>query len=244
LKSGKNVITANKAMIAAQGVSLARLAERVDRQLSFEAAVCGGIPLLKSIREGLSANRFSSVRGVLNGTSNYILTRMHDVGLAFDEALEEAQHEGYTEADPAADIDGFDAANKLCILAALAFGAEPHLDGVFVEGIRHIMPADIRDAAKRGGRIKLLGVATHTDRAIVQRVHPVFVPLNEPLARVEGVANGIDVTGDFIGRLFIEGIGAGGPATASAVVADLVDLACGRRNRPFGVETKALTRLQ
>jgi homoserine dehydrogenase len=241
LKNGKHLVTANKAMIATHGVKLARLAEKNGLQLAFEPAVCGGIPLLKTLREGMAANTLSSIRGILNGTSNYILTRMGDKGVDFDTALAEAQRLGYAETDPAADIDGMDAAYKLSILAAIAFGTAPDMDGVFIEGIRQITPDDIRNAAARGGRIKLLGIATCTDHGIVQRIQPVFVPLTETLACVEGAANGIEMSGDFIGAIFLQGIGAGGKATASAVVADLVDIARGHRSYAFGVPAQSLT---
>lgn len=240
IANGKHFVTANKALIATHGADLVRSAEAAGVQLSFEAAVCGGIPILNLLREGLSANRITSVRGILNGTCNFILTRMEEEGMDFASALGEAQQQGYAEADPTADIDGHDSANKLAILSALSFGINPDLSSVFVEGIRSIVPSDLRDASERGGRIKLLGIATCTDSEIVQRVQPVFVPYEEPLARVEGVLNGIEISGDFVGDLFLQGAGAGGDATASAVVADLIDIAEGHRNFAFGIAADKL----
>ena len=238
LAHGKHVVTANKALIAAHGVELAKSAEEAGLHLSFEAAVCGGIPILKTLREGLASNRLSSVRGILNGTCNYILTRMSDEGLDFATALAEAQQQGYAEADPTADIDGGDTANKLAILSALSFDLAPDLESIFVEGIRHITPSDLRDAAARGGRIKLLGIATHGEQGLVQRVQPVFVPLSEPLARVGGAFNGIEIEGDFVGAVFLQGQGAGGNATASSVVADLLAIGRNHHSFAFGVAAK------
>ncbi|MDR3425159.1 MAG: homoserine dehydrogenase, partial [Alphaproteobacteria bacterium] len=236
----KHLVTANKALIAAHGVSLARRAELSGLQMSFDAAVCGGLPVLKTLREGLAANCLSSVRGILNGTCNYILTRMLDEGMSFAAALAEAQGLGYAEADPSSDIDGIDTAQKLVLISALAFGAPPDLAAVSVEGIRAIKLADLQDAAARGGRIKLLGTAHVTESGIVQRVQPVFVPLDEPLARVGGAANGVEITGDFVGNVYLQGQGAGGDATASAVVSDLLDIAREHRSFAFGVAAKKL----
>jgi homoserine dehydrogenase len=239
LEGGKHLVTANKALIAAHGVELARIAEKAGLRLSFEASVCGAVPVVKSLREGLAANRVASLRGILNGTCNYILTRMEREGVDFATALSEAQRLGYAEADPSDDIDGVDTANKLAILSAVAFGIAPDLPSIFVEGIRHITQGDLRDAATRGGRIKLLGIAQRSEKGIVQRVQPVFVPLDEPLANVGGVLNALEISGDFAGETLIQGRGAGDP-TASAIVADLVDIARGTRCYAFGVPAATL----
>ena len=240
LNNGKHLVTANKALIAAHGVELARLAEKNKLQLSFEAAVCGGIPVLKVLREGLAANRVTELRGILNGTCNYILTRMSDDNMEFAAALAEAQRLGYAEADPAGDIDGHDAANKLAILSAIAFGVKPDIASISVEGIRAITQADLQDAAARGGRIKLLGIASNSTGTVKRIVRPVFVPESEPLARVGGSGNMIEMTGDFAGISRAGGLGAGGDATASAVVADLVDIARGHRGCAFGIAAERL----
>lgn len=241
LGNGKHFVTASKALIAAHGVDLARMAEKAELQLSFEAAVCGGIPVLKTLREGLAANRISSVRGILNGTTNYILTRMDEDGLDFDAALAEAHRQGYAEADPSLDIDGVDAAHKLAILSAVAFGIVPDISAISVEGIRSITREDLRDAAARGGRIKLIGSAIRKGTRVIQRVQPSFVPLEESLSRVSGVINGVEIVGDVTGTIFMQGPGAGGDATASAIVADLVDIARGHQGFAFGVGADSLT---
>jgi homoserine dehydrogenase len=235
LSQGKHFITANKALIATHGLGLAVLAERSQRQLSFEGAVCGGIPILKVLREGMAANRIVSIRGILNGTCNYILTRMHDAQIDFASALAEAQDKGFAERNPATDIDGIDSGYKLALLSAVAFGQAPNFASVSIEGIRHISSGDLRNAADRGGRLKLVGSATFGAQGLTQRVSPTFVPLDDALARVEGPANTIILSGDFVGDISLHGIGAGGDATASAVVADIVDICQGRRNYPFGV---------
>jgi len=241
LKNGKHVVTANKALIAVHGVVLAQIAEKVGLQLSFEAAVCGAVPVLKTLREGLAANRISSLRGILNGTCNYILSRMEQGGVDFAAALAEAQQKGYAETNPRNDIDGIDSANKLAIMVAVAFGRAPDLDSIFVEGIAALTPNDLRDARMRGGCIKLLGTADLTPQGeLIQRVQPVFVPHNEALARVSGVLNAVEITGDFAGKIIVQGQGAGGTATASAIVADLVDIARGHRDCAFGVAASAL----
>jgi homoserine dehydrogenase len=235
LNNGKHVVTANKAMIATHGIALALLAETSRLQLSFEAAVCGGVPTLKILREGLAANRISSVRGILNGTCNYVLTRMATEGLAFNAALAEAQRLGYAEADPAADIDGHDTANKLAILAALAFGVAPNVASIPTKGIRSVTQADIREAASRGGTIRLLGIGKRDQLGITQKVEPVFIPNGDPLFGINGVTNAIQISGDFAGDILVQGPGAGGDVTASAIVADLVDIARGHRGFAFGV---------
>jgi len=240
LASGKHFVTANKAMIATHGVALAKCAEKTGIQISFEAAVCGGLPVLKMLREGLAANNILSLKGILNGTCNYILTRMHDVGMDFSTALGEAQAKGYAEADPSNDIDGLDSAYKLAILSALAFGTCPNISAIFVEGIRHITPKDLQDADARGGRIKLIGISTPSSSGIIQHVQPVFVPLKEPLARVPGSENAVEISGQAVGKIFLQGAGAGGDATASAIIADLVDIARGHRSFAFGIAAEKI----
>jgi homoserine dehydrogenase len=227
LAAGKPVVTANKALLARHGAALGRLARERGAALLFEASVAGGIPVVKALREGLAANRFTRVSGILNGTCNFVLSQMRETGRAFAEILAEAQALGYAEADPTLDVDGYDAAHKLAILAALAFDIPIDLDAVYVEGIRHISPLDIEYAEDLGYRIKLLGTAVRTARGIEQRVHPTMVGVAEPLARVEGVENAVVVEGDAVGRIVLQGRGAGAGPTASAVVADLVDLARG-----------------
>jgi homoserine dehydrogenase len=228
LSSGKHVVTANKAMLAHHGNELAQLAAKNNVSLAFEAAVAGGIPILKALREGLAANRIERIYGILNGTCNYILTQMRDSGRDFGEVLKEAQKLGYAEADPGFDIDGIDAAHKLAILAAVAFGGPVDFKAVHVEGIRHVSALDIEFAEELGFRIKLLGLARPTVQGIESRVHACLVPRNAPIAHVDGVFNAVVVEGDFVGRIMLEGRGAGAEPTASAVVADLIDIAHGR----------------
>jgi homoserine dehydrogenase len=239
----KHVVTANKALMAEHGTALAAAAEAAGVALAFEAAVAGGIPIIKTLREGLAGNRVSRVYGILNGTTNYILTTMRESGRDFAEVLAEAQQLGYAEADPSFDIDGVDASHKLAILASVAFGRPVDLAGVYCEGIRHVSRLDIEFAEELGYRIKLLGIARMTDHGLEQRVHPCMVRRATPIAAVEGVFNGIVAEGDFVGQLMLEGRGAGAGPTASAVVADLVDIATGRRVAPFGVPTGALARI-
>ena len=240
LKSGKHVVTANKALLAHHGVELARLAEERGVALCFEAAVAGGIPILKALREGLAANQVGRIYGILNGTCNYILSTMRETGRDFQEVLGEAQRLGYAEADPSFDIDGIDAAHKLAILTSLAFGTEVDFKGVNVEGIRHVSALDIDFADELGYRIKLLGIARLTDHGVEQRVHPCMVPKGSPIAHVEGVFNAVVAEGDFSGRVMLEGRGAGAEPTASAVVADLIDIAAGRQSPGFGLPASAL----
>ncbi|MDK9722154.1 MAG: homoserine dehydrogenase [Rhodospirillales bacterium] len=235
LAKGKHVVTANKAMIAHHGVELAKLADTLGAQIGFEASVGGGIPIIKSLREGLAGNRVVSVKGILNGTCNYILTTMRAEGRDFADVLAEAQRLGYAEADPSFDIDGVDTAHKLAILASLAFAMPIDLEGVSCEGIRHVSALDIQYADELGYRIKLLGVARQTDQGVEARVYPAMVPLSFPLAHVGGVFNAIVTEGDFVGRTVLEGRGAGARPTASAVVADLVDLARGHVTPMFGL---------
>jgi homoserine dehydrogenase len=240
LARGKHVVTANKALMAHHGTELARLAEAKGAALAFEAAVAGGIPIVKTLREGLAANHIGRVYGILNGTSNFILTTMRESRREFGEVLAEAQRLGYAEADPSFDVDGVDAAHKLAILTSVAFGTEVVFAGVYVEGIRHISALDIEYAAELGFRIKLLGLARPTEHGIEQRVHPCMVPRTTPIASVEGVFNAVMVEGDFCGRIMLEGRGAGAEPTASAVVADLLDIAAERRSPSFAVAAAKL----
>jgi len=234
LTSGKSVVTANKALIARHGVRLAELAERHRVALNFEAAVAGGIPIVKTLREGLVGNGLARVYGILNGTCNYILTRMERENLSFDECLRDAQRLGYAEADPTFDIEGHDTAQKLAILASLAFGTRVDEDAVYVEGISSITPEDLRAADELGYRIKLLGVAVRTDNGIEQRVHPTMVPRNSAIAQVMDVTNAVTIDADAVREITLVGPGAGGEATASAVIADIGDIARGVCAAPFG----------
>ena len=243
LAAGRPVISANKALIAHHGASLGRLAHEGGATLAYEAAVAGGIPIIKMLREGLVGNEVKRIYGILNGTCNYILTTMRESGREFAEVLAEAQKLGYAEADPAFDVDGIDAAHKLAILAALAFGCEVDLGHVHVEGIRHVGAQDIAYAEELGLRVKLIGLAQLIDGALEQRVGPCLVPLEAPIATVEGVFNAVVAEGDFVGTVMAEGRGAGAGPTASAVAADLVDLARGRALPPFALSAAQLRRL-
>jgi homoserine dehydrogenase len=240
LRAGKHVVTANKAMLAHHGANLAALAEKNGVALNFEAAVAGGIPVVKAVRESLQGNDISRVYGILNGTCNYILTRMEQEGRSFADVLKEAQAQGYAEADPTFDIGGFDTAHKLALLTSLAFGTRTDFDSVYIEGIESITPADIEAAGDLGYRIKLLGVALRTESGIEQRVHPTMVPKHTAIAEVEGVLNCVAVNGDFVGEVVLVGRGAGGAATASAVTSDLIDIARGLILPPFGIKAKNL----
>ncbi|HJU32347.1 MAG TPA: homoserine dehydrogenase [Hyphomicrobiaceae bacterium] len=235
LGAGKHVVTANKALLAKHGVELAELAERKGVALNFEAAVAGGIPVIKTLREALAGNQIRRVYGILNGTCNYILTQMQEEQRSFADVLKEAQAMGYAEADPTFDIGGFDTAHKLTLLTSLAFGTRVALDQVHVEGIEAITEADIEAADDLGYRIKLLGVALMTDSGIEQRVHPAMVPKHSAIAEVSGVTNCVAIDGDFCGNLLLAGAGAGQKATASAVAGDIIDIARGERSLPFGV---------
>jgi homoserine dehydrogenase len=234
LRAGKPVVTANKALLAIHGPAIAELAAAGGVPLGFEAAVAGGIPVIKTLREGLAANRILRVAGILNGTCNYILTAMREQKREFAEVLAEAQRLGYAEADPAFDIDGIDAAHKLAILSALAFGRPVDFASVHVEGIREVSALDIALADELGYRIKLLGIARREAGGISTRVHPCMVPVAAPIARVDGVFNAVVAEGDCVGRVVLEGRGAGAGPTASAVVADLIDLARGRITPVWG----------
>ncbi len=234
IKAGKHVVTANKALLAEHGLELAHAAEEAGVSINFEAAAAGGIPIIKTLREALSGNTVNRVYGILNGTCNYILTRMEQDGLSFADCLTAAQHLGYAEADPTFDIEGTDTAHKLALLTALAFGTEINVDSIYVEGIASITPADIEAASELGYRIKLLGVASRTDSGIEQRVHPTMVPKSSAIARVDGVTNAVAVDADFVGSLVLAGPGAGGDATASSVMSDIADIARGDRVGTFG----------
>ena len=235
LAAGKSVVTANKALLAAHGMALAKLAEDKHVALAFEASVAGGIPIVKTLREGLAGNQIVRVYGILNGTCNYILSRMELEGLSFEACLKEAQRLGYAEADPTFDIGGFDSANKLAILTALAFGTAVDLEAIHVEGIQSITLADLKAADELGYRIKLLGVAQRTAGGIEQRVHPTMIPKSSSVAQVMGVTNAVTIDADAVKELTLVGPGAGGDATASAVVADIADIAKGIRSAPFGL---------
>ncbi len=243
LAAGKPFVTANKAMIAHHGLALADLAERAGTPLKFEAAVAGGIPVIKGLREGAAANRLSQVAGILNGTCNYILTRMEKEGLEFADVLADAQRLGYAEADPSFDIDGIDAAHKLAILAAIAFGCRPDFHAVEICGIRDIRLADIRQAAALGYKVRLVGMADVNNGRLAQRVRPVLVPLAHPLAAVEGPLNAVVADGNFVGRLLFTGRGAGEGPTASAVAADLIDIARGENGPAFAMPADSLATL-
>ena len=240
LGAGKHVVTANKALLARHGIRLAQLAEERGVALNFEAAVAGGIPVIKTIREALLGNEISRVYGILNGTCNYILTTMEKEGRPFAEVLKEAQERGYAEADPTFDIGGFDTAHKLSILTSLAFGTELAFEDIHVEGIQHITPADIEAADDLGYRIKLLGVALRTPSGIEQRVHPAMVPKHSAIAEVSGVTNCVAIDGDFAGDLLLVGAGAGSKPTASAVASDIGDIARGLVLPPFLTPTDQL----
>ncbi|OJJ11747.1 homoserine dehydrogenase [Alphaproteobacteria bacterium AO1-B] len=235
LSRGVHVVTANKALIAKHGVDLARVAEANNACLNYEAAVAGGIPIVKTMRESLAGNEVSRVYGILNGTCNYILTRMEAEGISFEDCLADAQRLGYAEADPTFDIEGNDTAHKLAILTSLAFGTEIDADSIFMEGITSITTADIQAADELGFRIKLLGVAQRTDTGIEQRVHPTMVPKSSAIARIDGVLNAVAVDGDYVGEIVLVGPGAGGNATASSVVADITDIARGDETPVLGM---------
>jgi len=243
LETGRHVVTANKALLANHGPALAQMAEGRGLALAFEASVAGGIPIVKALREGLAANRVTEVHGILNGTCNYILTEMRTTGREFADVLAEAQALGYAEADPSFDIDGVDAAHKLAILTSVAFGVPVDFQSVHIEGIRHISAVDLKYAEELGYRIKLLGIARLTRNGVEQRVHPCMVPKDAPIAAVDGVFNAVVAQGDFVDRVWLVGRGAGAGPTASAVVADLVDVARGRSTPTFGVPASQLAAL-
>jgi homoserine dehydrogenase len=241
LAAGKPVVTANKALLADHGYQLAKLAERHGVALNFEASVAGGIPIVKTLREGLNGNAFTRIYGILNGTCNYILSRMEEDRLAFDECLREAQRLGYAEADPSFDVEGHDTAQKLAILASLAFGTKVDPGAIYVEGIASITLADLDAAAELGYRVKLLGVAVRTEAGIEQRVHPTMVRKDAAIAQVMGVTNAVTVDAEGLSPITLVGPGAGGMATASAVVSDLADIARGVHTPPFGRPAARMT---
>ena len=243
LQAGKSVVTANKALIAHHGVALAALAEKSNVVLAFEAAVAGGIPIIKALRDGLAANRFSRIIGILNGTCNYILTSMWESKRSFEVVLKEAQEKGYAEAEPSFDVDGIDTAHKLAILTSLAYGTAPSINDVYVEGIRRVSLRDMEFAAELGYSIKLLGITSHTENGIEQRVHPCMVRTDSPLGTVHGVFNAIVTEGDSVGRVLFEGRGAGAGPTASSVVADIMDIARGVAYKPFTLPVASLLSL-
>ena len=219
IENGKHVITANKALLASHGTEIFAAAQRKGVMVAFEAAVAGGIPIIKALREGLTANRIEWIAGIINGTSNFILSEMREKGLTFDTVLKQAQKLGYAEADPTFDIEGIDAAHKLTIMAAIAFGIPMQFDKVYTEGITKLTREDIRYAEELGYRIKLLGITRRTPKGIELRVHPTLIPTRRLIANVEGVMNAIVVKGDAVGATLYYGAGAGAEPTASSVVA-------------------------
>lgn len=246
LNGGKQFVTANKAMIAHHGMELATLAEEKGVALKYEAAVAGGIPVIKGLAEGAAANRIERIYGILNGTCNYILSQMESTGADFGDVLKDAQELGYAEADPTFDIEGVDAAHKLAILSAIAFGTSVDFAAIDVSGITRISAADIAQADALGHVIRLVGIADVQDEdgeaRLFQRVQPVLVAKDHPLAAVDGPTNAVVAEGNFVGRLLFEGAGAGDGPTASAVVADLVDIARGNVTPPFSLPVSALTK--
>ncbi|QLC22153.1 homoserine dehydrogenase [Parasphingopyxis sp. CP4] len=242
--AGKSFVTANKAMVAHHGMELANAAEKAGVALKYEAAVAGGIPVIKGLREGAAANAITSVYGILNGTCNYILTEMEANGSDFADVLADAQALGYAEADPTFDIDGIDAAHKLAILASLSFGTALDFDAVATSGIRHVIAEDIAEARALGFKIRLVGTAEASGGKLFQRVHCCLVPRNHPLAHVLGSLNAIVAEGNFVGRLFFEGAGAGEGPTASAVVADLIDVARGEYGPAFAMPFARLSKAE
>ena len=240
LAAGRHVVTANKALLAHHGEALAEAAEAAGAALRFEAAVAGGIPIVKALGEGLAANALTRVYGVLNGTCNYILTEMERTGRDYADVLAEAQAKGYAEADPTFDVGGIDAAHKLALLAALAFGTRIDFEGVAVEGIERVTLLDIRSARELGYRAKLLGVARRAEGGVERAVRPCLVRADSAIGQLEGVTNAVVCEGDFVGETVYEGPGAGEGPTASAIVADLIDIARGARARAFGVPAAAL----
>ncbi len=244
LKAGKDVITANKAMLAMHGQALAELAEEKGAVLRYEAAVAGGIPVIKTLMEGLAGNEITRVMGVMNGSCNYILTRMEDSGKTYQEIFAEADGLGYLEADPQLDVGGIDAAHKLAIISAIAFGTRVDFDGIQLEGIERVSIEDIRAAADMGYKIKLLGVTQMTGRGLEQRMQPCLVPETSPLAQLNGGTNMIVIEGNAVEQIVLRGPGAGEGPTASAVMADVCDIARGARGTVFGQPAKTLVASQ
>ena len=242
LKAGKDVVTANKAMLAHHGQELAELAESNGRVIRFEAAVAGGTPCIKALTEGLAGNTFSRVMGVMNGTCNYILTRMEATGQGYNALFDEADKLGYLEADPNLDVGGIDAGHKLSLLSSIAYGTQVDFDAVYLEGIQRIKIEDIRHAADMGYRIKLLGIAKMTDEGLSQSMAPCLVPANSPLGQLEGGTNMIVIEGDSVGQIVLRGAGAGEGPTASAVMGDVCDIARGIRVATFGQPAATLVK--
>lgn len=240
LRAGKDVVTANKALLAHYGQELALTAEAAGRVIRFEAAVAGGIPVIKALTEGLAGNRIRRVMGVMNGSCNYILTRMQNEGMTYAEVFDAAQQLGYLEADPNLDVGGIDAGHKLALLASIAFGTKVSFDAVELEGIGKISIDDIRLAADMGYRIKLLGVAQMTGRGLEQRMTPCLVPADSPLGQLQGGTNMVVLEGDSVGQIVLRGPGAGTGPTASAVMADVLDIARGARISTFGQPASTL----
>lgn len=249
IAAGKHVVTANKALIALHGNEIFAAAKERGVMVAFEAAVAGGIPIIKTLREGLSANRIEWLAGIINGTGNFILSEMRDKGRAFDDVLREAQALGYAEADPTFDVEGIDAAHKLTILASIAFGIPLNFPAVYTEGISRLTPMDVAYAEELGYRIKHLGIARRSAKGVELRVHPTMIPAKRLLANVNGVKNGLMIQGDAVGPTLFYGAGAGAEPTASAVIADLVDVArqlgtdCGRQVPSLAFHADALVEL-
>ena len=240
LETGKDVVTANKAMLALHGQALAELAESARRVIRYEAAVAGGIPVIKALTEGLAGNEITRVMGVMNGTCNYILTRMEHSGLPYEEIFKEADALGYLEADPTLDVGGIDASHKLAILSSIAFGTRPDFDGIDIEGIEKVSIEDIRAAADMGYRIKLLGVAQISGRGLEQRMQPCLVPAASPIGQLEGGTNMVVIDGHAVDQIVLRGPGAGEGPTASAVLGDVCDIARGIRLPTFGQPAETL----
>lgn len=237
LVAGKHVVTANKALIAHHGLALAKLAEKHGVVLAFEAAVAGGIPIIDTLRNGLAANHFKRIAGILNGTGNYILTTMQKQQRDFDDVLKEAQALGYAEADPSFDVDGIDTAHKLAIITSLAYGTPVDSDSITCEGIRSITKQDMYYVQELGYTIKLLGITEMTQDGVLQRVHPALVPLDAPIGVIDGAFNAVQIEGNAVGRILLEGQGAGAGPTASSVVADILQVARGDRYYPFTLKS-------
>ncbi|MGZ9812238.1 homoserine dehydrogenase [Pseudoroseicyclus sp. H15] len=244
IAAGHHVVTANKALLAHHGQALALAAEETDVALRFEAAVAGGIPVIKTLTEGLAGNQIERVLGVMNGTCNYILTRMEDGGLTYQEAFDEADGLGFLEADPQLDVGGIDAGHKLSLLAAIAYGTQVNFGGVELEGIGSVTIEDIRQAADMGYKIKLLGVAQMTGRGLEQRMSPCLVPDSSPLGQLEGGTNMVVIEGDAVGQIVLRGAGAGAGPTASAVLGDIIDVARGFRLPTFGQPASSLRQVR
>jgi homoserine dehydrogenase len=244
LKAGKSVVSANKALLAAHGAKLAKLAEQNQVALNFEAAAAAAIPIVKTLRESLAGNSIHRIYGILNGTCNYVLSRMEHERMPFADCLKEAQALGYAEADPTFDVEGHDTGQKLAILASLAFGTRVEERAVYVEGISSITPADLAAADELGYRVKLLGVAVRTPKGIEQRVHPTMVRKDSAIAQVMGVTNAVTIDAEGLNAMTLVGPGAGGPATASAVLSDIADIARGLKVAPFGRPVERLTEVK